>query len=512
MSLRSQSLRTRLVAIAVVLVTFGVLATSAATYFALRGFLFAQLDADVRDAADHAGALLFPPPRLGRGPNERVGKAELAVAFADGTVLAAPVGDGDAGLSITPAQAAQVIAASGPVSLRTSGGEVFRATMRPLRNGTGTIVSSSGETTSIQLVGAQLIVGLPAGGLDTTLGKLLGLEVIVGAIVVVGAGVLSAAGVRLGLRPLDRVTRTARAVAAELSPDGSGLDRRVEVTDPDTEVGQLAEAVNTMLDAVETEYAARYESEQRMRRFLADASHELRTPLTSLRGYAELIRLRGKEGTDAEARDALRRIEAEGTRMSRLVDDLLTLARYDRGAIPEWAPVALTDVVADAVAGVHAAHPERTITMVDPGTPATVLGDRDQLLQVVRNVLTNAATHTEDGPITVTVSTVDSSVEVVVRDTGPGLQPEQAARVFDRFWRADVARTRIRGGSGLGLSIVQALLAGHGGRVGFDSSPADGTTVTIRLPAAPPPSPGITPRAAASPAAPDRRVDIGRPG
>jgi two-component system OmpR family sensor kinase len=333
--------------------------------------------------------------------------------------------------------------------------------------------------------GGKVIIAMSTVDLASTLAKLLALEVIGGAVVVAAVAALGTVGVRLGLRPLDRVTRTARAVAAELSPDGSGLDRRVDVDDPDTEVGQLAEAVNTMLDAVETEYAARYESEQRMRRFLADASHELRTPLTSLRGYAELIRLRGKEGTDAEARDALRRIEAEGTRMSRLVDDLLTLARYDRGAIPEWEPVGLTDVVADAVAGVHAAYPDRTITMVDPGTPATVLGDRDQLLQVVRNVLTNAATHTPDGPVTVTVSTPDSEVVVAVRDTGPGLLPEQAARVFDRFWRADIARTRTRGGSGLGLSIVQTLLAGHRGRVNFESSPADGTTVTIHLPAAP---------------------------
>jgi two-component system OmpR family sensor kinase len=480
MNLRTASLRTRLVAVAVGLVTFGVLATGIATYVALHRFLLSQLDQRLGELAG-AGPGLLTCGRRGP-PGIRATRPELAVALADGSVVPFPVGSDDQGLQLTGAQAALVVAAPNPISVRAANGDTFRAINRPLPYD-ATLVTPSGERPVGP--GAQLILGLSTRDLDSTLAKLLVLELVGGVAVVAAVVVLGTVGVRLGLRPLDRVTRTAQAVAAELSPDGSGLDRRVEVTDPDTEVGQLAEAVNTMLDAVETEYAARYESEQRMRRFLADASHELRTPLTSLRGYAELIRLRGAEGTDADARDALRRIEAEGTRMSRLVDDLLTLARYDRGAVPEWAPVALTDVVADAVAGVHAAHPERTITMVDPGTPATVLGDRDQLLQVVRNVLTNAATHTETGPITVVVSTLDGAVEVTVRDTGPGLRPDQAARVFDRFWRADVARTRARGGSGLGLSIVHALLATHGGRVAFDSSPAAGTTVTIRLPAAP---------------------------
>ena len=285
------------------------------------------------------------------------------------------------------------------------------------------------------------------------------------------------------MRPLDRVTRTARTVAAELGPDGSGLENRVPGADPRTEVGQLAEAVNTMLGAVEREYTARYESEQRLRRFLADASHELRTPLTSLRGYAELVRMRG--GLDPEASDSLRRIEAEGTRMSGLVDDLLTLARSDRGTVAERVPVDVAEVVDDAVAGLRAAYPQRQVSVTDRG-PLVVLGDRDQLLQVVANILTNAAVHaTAPVPIAVTAGQEGDEVVVRVVDGGPGLPPEQAAQVFDRFWRADAARTRVRGGSGLGLSIVAALVADHGGRVGFESTVAAGSTVTVRLPAAP---------------------------
>jgi two-component system OmpR family sensor kinase len=287
------------------------------------------------------------------------------------------------------------------------------------------------------------------------------------------------------MRPLDRVTRTARTVAAELGPDGSGLQNRVPGADPRTEVGQLAEAVNTMLGAVEREYTARYESEQRLRRFLADASHELRTPLTSLRGYAELVRMRG--GLDPEASDSLRRIEAEGTRMGGLVEDLLTLARSDRGLIAERAPVDVAEVVDDAAAGLSAAYPQRQVSVTARG-PLLVLGDRDQLLQVVTNILTNAAVHAT-APVPIQVTATEEGAEVVIRivDGGPGLPPEQAAQAFDRFWRADAARTRVRGGSGLGLSIVAALVADHGGRVSFDSTVEHGTTVTVRLPAAPVP-------------------------
>jgi two-component system OmpR family sensor kinase len=470
MKLRVRSLRTRLIALAVALVAFGVLATGVGTYLTLRSFLYGRLDDQVTGAA-------LRPVRVCARPGVPTPQPGLAVAVLDssGNVLTVPCPYG---------QIASTLAVGSTDEHHLLAGLMKPATIHPTTGGDMRAVAVEAASPDLPDA-AYLIVALPNTDVTGTLGKLLALELIGGVAVVLAVAGLGAVGVRLGLRPLERVTRTAQEVAAELSPDGSGLDKRVEVMEPDTEVGQLAEAVNTMLDAVETEYAARYESEQRMRRFLADASHELRTPLTSLRGYAELIRLRGKEGTDPDARDALRRIEAEGTRMSRLVEDLLTLARHDRGAMPVWEPVPLTEVVTDAIAGVHAAHPQRTITMVDPGTPATVLGDHDLLLQVVRNVITNAAVHTPSGPITVTVSTPPGEVVVAVRDTGPGLPPEQAAHVFDRFWRADMGRTRVRGGSGLGLSIVQALAAQHGGGVTFETSPAAGSTVTIRLPAAP---------------------------
>lgn len=463
------SLRTRLVALAVVLVAFAIVLVGAATWFSLHRYLYRQLDAQTTDAAVAVQKFVnnYDPldrtsgPRFVRDPQAVVLTADLRMA----PVRFSP---DDTGLDVTVDTCDDVVDAAGLTTIRTEAGDDVRAVALPVTSG--------------PFVGGQVIVGLPTDGVDDTLSRLVAMELLIGSIAVVGMAVLGTAGVRLEMRPLERVTRTARTVAAELGPDGRGLQNRVPDADPRTEVGQLAEAVNTMLGAVEREYAARYESEQRLRRFLADASHELRTPLTSLRGYAELVRLRG--GLDADAADSLRRIETEGKRMGGLVDDLLTLARSDRGVVVEHAPVDVTAVVDDAVADARAAHPDRTVEF-EPVGPLPVLGDRDQLQQVLTNVLSNAAVHaTADAPILVGAVREGGEVVVRVADGGPGLPPEQAAQVFERFWRADQARTRVRGGSGLGLSIVQALVADHGGTVAFESTVAGGSTVTVRLPAA----------------------------
>jgi two-component system OmpR family sensor kinase len=489
------SLRTRLVAVAVLLVAFAVTAVGAATYVALHRYLYTRIDQQITDLTDDVRRSICLPPSGGGQAAERTPYAVVVTPNAqvvqiscdgDGYRLARP-------LALSAADArrfASTGGSTGPITIHTTDGGEYRAITLP-----ASFTDSDDSGT--------LVLGLSAGDARDTLNRLLSLEILIGALAVVATAVLGTVGVRLGMRPLDRVTRTARTVAAELGPDGSGLDNRVPDADPRTEVGQLAEAVNTMLGAVEREYTARYESEQRLRRFLADASHELRTPLTSLRGYAELVRMRG--GLDPEASDSLSRIEAEGTRMSGLVDDLLTLARSDRGTVAERVPVDVAEVVDDAVAGLRAAYPHRQVAVTDRG-PLMVLGDRDQLLQVVTNILTNAAVHAT-APVPITVAAGPEGDEVVVRvvDGGPGLPPEQAAQVFDRFWRADAARTRVRGGSGLGMSIVAALVADHGGRVGFESTVEHGTTVTVHLPAAPvpaappepepaPPAPAPTPR------------------
>jgi two-component system OmpR family sensor kinase len=360
--------------------------------------------------------------------------------------------------------------------LTTTGGAVLRVTGRPVQTSGGTFYE---------------VIGLSLAEETNTLHRLILIELAIGAGAVLLAFFATTVGVRLSLRPLHRVTTTAREVTAELSPEGAGLDRRVPVTEGenDTEVGQLATSVNTLLGAVETHFAARLESEQRMRQFMADASHELRTPLTSIRGYAELARMRRALDPDRDASapdsdaDALDRIESEGTRMSRLVEDLLTLARGDIGAPIQTEPIEVSELIEDAVEGAQAAHPRRRFGVTArPGV--IVHGDHDQLLRVIRNLVTNAAVHTAPGrPIRVTAAREGDQVLIRVIDSGPGLTPEQAAHVFERFWRSDSSRARTSGGSGLGLAIVASIVAAHGGTVRFDSSVEGGSTVTVSLPA-----------------------------
>ncbi|MCW2521866.1 MAG: sensor histidine kinase, partial [Frankiales bacterium] len=306
-----------------------------------------------------------------------------------------------------------------------------------------------------------------------------------GAAAVALAAGLTTWGVRVGLNPLRRVTRTAQEVTAELGPDGAGLERRVPETDPYTEVGQVASSVNTLLSAVQNEFAARVRSEDRMRQFLADASHELRTPLTSIRGYAELSRLQGQSSNDAD--DPMRRIEVEGTRMSRLVEDLLVLARGDdKSSEARRDRIDVDGLLSDALASSHAAHPEREYVLGGP-SHAIVLGDRDQLLRLLLNLLNNEAVHNEpERPIQLQGvpgrTTAGPAVALQVIDGGPGLDPVEATHVFERFWRADKARSRAKGGSGLGMAIVAQIAAAHGGEVNFESSVEAGTRVTVTLP------------------------------
>jgi two-component system OmpR family sensor kinase len=331
--------------------------------------------------------------------------------------------------------------------------------------------------------------GLSTADLDRTMRRLLLLELSIGGGAVLVAVLATSWGVQRSLRHLYQVTGTAREVAAELSPEGRGLDRRVPVTEEGTEVAQLAESMNTLLGAVETQFAARLESEERMRQFLADASHELRTPLTSIRGYAELAQMQRAAGETAE--DNLARIESEGTRMSRLVEDLLLLARGDAdpGARANYEVVPVAELLDDVVSNARAAFPGRTIHVQVVGSP-TVFGDPDQLIRAGGNLVTNAAVHTaDDRPITVR-SFVDASAPagttIQIIDGGPGLPPDQAAHVFERFWRADKARSRARGGTGLGMAIVAAIVRAHGGSVRFESDVERGSTVTMWLPSAPP--------------------------
>ena len=341
--------------------------------------------------------------------------------------------------------------------------------------------------------GRVAFAAVPLDDVTATVARLRRIVLVVSLAVLLLLAGLAYAVVVSSLRPLREVEGTAAAIAS------GDLSRRVPEWDPRTEVGRLGRAFNAMVSQIEAAFHARARSEvearaseERMRRFVADASHELRTPLTSIRGFAELYRQGAVREPDDVAR-ILRRVEDEAARMGLLVDDLLLLARLDQQRPLEQRPVDLLAVATDAVHDARAVDPDRSIELRLAGAPPrAVLGDEARLRQVVANLVTNALHHTPAGtPVLVEVSGEPDSAVLAVSDRGPGLAPGEAARVFERFYRADASRTRpgatragAAGGTGLGLSIVAALVAAHGGRVEVDSEPGHGATFRVRLPLA----------------------------
>ena len=472
-----RSLSSRLVAFVVALVLVVVAAAGCATYIALHSFLMDRLSQQVRSTIDQGpqAVAMSGSSTSGLHSPQAPRVALLSVDGGADADLKPSANYGVEALVLSDADRAHVLADPGAVFRLTSadGQELLVGSAQ--RPGLYRVDPIHEET-------VLYVVGLSTDEINRTLHRLVLLEIAIGALAVAAALVLTSWGVHLSLRPLNRVTRTAREVTAELSPEGAGLDRRVPEGDPETEVGQLADSFNSLMGTVETQFAARLENEQRMRQFLADASHELRTPLTSIRGYAELSRMRRTNGEPEQA-DTMERIESEGTRMSRLVDDLLLLARGAQGAPPQRELVDVSDLIEDAVQSARAVFPQRRIDVAAP-PELQLVGDHDQLLRVLRNLITNAAVHTDPaGPIRVSAHAEGPEVVVRVVDSGPGLPPEQAQHVFERFWRADKARTRARGGSGLGLAIVAQIVGAHGGSVDFQSTVPGGSTVTLRLPA-----------------------------
>ena len=331
-----------------------------------------------------------------------------------------------------------------------------------------------------QVSNGVLVVGIPLTEVTQTLRRLVVVALLVTGAVVAAMALISWATVRRGLRPLEEIGDTAGAIA------GGDLSRRVDETDPRTEVGRLGISLNGMLGRIEEAMDERRASEEALRRFLADASHELRTPLTSIRGYAELFR-RGAEKDPADTAVAMRRIEQESERMGLLVDDLLFLARSGRGRPIAHDPVDLARVAADAVHDAQAIDPSRSIILESP-EHLVVAGDDRRLRQVFANLLSNALTHTPDGtPVAVAVrEESDGMAAVEVADRGPGLSPEDAANVFDPFYRADPSRGRAGDGggegTGLGLAIVAAIAEAHGGEVDLTTTPGDGAAFVVRIP------------------------------
>lgn len=333
--------------------------------------------------------------------------------------------------------------------------------------------------------GEQLIVAIPLTSITATLGHLLVIEVVVTASALVVALLLGWWLVRAGLHPLRQVEETADAIAE------GDLSRRVPEARRATEVRRLARAFNTMIARIEGAFgerdqteAALRRSEERLRRFVADASHELRTPLAAVSAYAELFE-RGASEHPEDLPRVVTGVRSEAARMSLLVEDLLTLARLDEGPVLERAPLELSALASGAVDAANAVGPLWPVRL-DAAEPVEIVGDRHRLRQVLDNLLANVRAHTPPGTaVVVRVARAGQEALLEVADNGPGLPVDQAQKVFERFYRVDPSRSRLHGGAGLGLSIVAAIVAAHGGRVRASGGEGSGATFSIFLPLAP---------------------------
>jgi two-component system OmpR family sensor kinase len=471
------SLRGRLLLALLVIVTAGLLVADVATYQALHSFLVKKVDAQIDGLRDPVANQVFRVDHHGPSPLPDNTSNYTEVRDSANTVLYSnnPAAFGHPKPTSTPAMPAKLpippvcvnrlcdSSITIDVPSKEAGGPGYRAHV-------WSVPTTAGEP-------LLMIIALPLADVNDTLSQLLTIEALVTLLVLAGAGGAGLYLVRLGLRPLREIETTAGAIA-----DGD-LGQRVKRADSKTEVGRLGIALNTMLGQIESAFAEKDASEQRLRRFLADASHELRTPLTSIRGYAELFR-RGADTRPADLAKVMLRIEEESTRMGLLVDDLLLLARLDQGPALERQPVDMTIVVEEAVDAASAVEPDRPIGFQATG-PMTVSGDALRLRQVVDNLLANVRTHTPAGtPATVTLEPGVERVILEVSDLGPGLPREGRERIFNRFYRADPARSRDRGGAGLGLAIIHAIVTAHGGSLTVSDNVPSGTIFRIELPVA----------------------------
>ncbi|MBV8786357.1 MAG: HAMP domain-containing histidine kinase [Mycobacterium sp.] len=483
---RVWSLRLRLLVGQIVVLAFVCVGITAVTELALLHHLVKQLDGQLAGTS-YRSALMYPEParpgwrheshfypRPGPGPRFLDAPGQPA------GMVAAVVNHGrtvDAGyltssgtrsaLSQTAQDQLQQIADSrAPVTLDLDGLGRYRVVAAPSRNGSDVIVT-----------------GLAMSNIDATLIRMLIISGIVTVIALVAATTAGLIIIKRALAPLRRVAQTASKVAGlPLARGEVELPVRVREADanPYTEVGQLGSALNQMLDHIAAALSARQASETRVRQFVADASHELRTPLAAIRGYTELTQ---RMGDDREAvAQAMSRVASETERMTRLVEDLLLLARLDSGRPLEREPVDLSRLAVDAVNDAHVAGPDHQWELDLPEEPVFVTGDAARLHQVLTNLLANARVHTGAGTVVTTRLNTESSDTVLqVIDNGPGIPQALQSEVFERFARGDSSRSRKGGSTGLGLAIVSAVVKAHNGMITVDSSPGY-TEFTVRLP------------------------------
>jgi two-component system, OmpR family, sensor kinase len=470
------SLRARLLLAVAAVALVGLVAADVATYTALRSFLVDRVDDSLIAAHKPLIRSLYqPPPTFGPAGQGASDLAALAAA-APGAFIELRDANGAVRLSIstrgefskkTPRLPNEVEALDGngdddPAFFTVDanhGDSEFR--VRAERLGDGSL----------------LMVALPLDDVHSTLNRLVVIMIVVTAAVLLGAVGLGLWLVRVGLRPLRSIETTAADIA------GGELSARVPQEDERTEVGRLAMALNTMLQRIEDAFRKQQASEERLRRFVADASHELRTPVSAVGAYAELFERGAQQRPDDLAR-VLRGVRVETARMQALIEDLLLLTRLDEGRPLERESVELVALAGEAVEAAQMIGSEWPVT-IEADEPVEVTGDRMALREVLDNLLANVRTHTPPGTrALVRVLTQDGQGILEVADQGPGLSAEDAGRVFERFYRADPSRARDRGGTGLGLAVVAALVEAHGGRVTLDTSPGSGATFRVYLPLA----------------------------
>ncbi len=465
--------RRRAIALVFGLLTAVFVVSSVITIVVIRGQLLDAVDADLRTSLDAASSIANRFD-LDDALGLDVQTTERALLLFDGRteVVYVPAGSNEAPLARPHLTASTVVARVGePFTVDSAERELdFRVLTTQLDDG------------------RYLALAAPLDDLRTVLVSLSRYLLVTLFALLAVLGLFFWWILRASLRPYDDMIDTAQAIAE------GDLSRRAAATAHTPEIEQLTDSLNTMLDQIEGSFLAKESAEERLQQFVADASHELRTPLTTIRGYSEVY-LSGAATHPDAVQQQMTRINSEAARMGRLVDELLTLARLDQSDGRPHVPVDLVPIVDDIVADTRVAATDHTITADLEADSAVVQGDADYLRQVVANLLTNARVHTPPGTIvTVGLTVDDARVRLTVTDDGAGMDPEIAAHVFDRFYRADKARTRSLGGSGLGLAIAAAVVEAHHGTIEVDSVPGTGTTFTLELPladlAAEHPSPG----------------------
>lgn len=484
MNINQWSLRSRLTIGIVLLSAIGFAASFYGTSAALKGYLIGQIDDELNSVV--GGTAM----RLDRGAviqknNDEIEQGEERHQKGAATATPQPLQRIPTTLSVT------LLGADGSVKGELGGdltttqitdhlGTFTNAKAVATESKPFTIKADGPDFRAIAVIlprtGDTVLVAQSLDAVEKTAHQLAFLFGFIGLIVLLLIAIASRYVIRIGMRPLENVERTAEKIAA------GDLSARLPDAKPTTEVGRLVNSLNTMLSRIEESFAARTESEGRLRRFVADASHELRTPLTAIRGFAELHR-QGAVTGETETKELVARIERESMRMSALVEDLLVLARMDQGPKMEIKPVNLSELVTDAVQSARAAGPGHPITL-DAGQEIYALGDANRIYQVVANLLANARVHTPVGTqINVAIKQSEKEVQVAVSDNGPGLSDENREKIFERFFRVDPSRQRTGAeGSGLGLSIVDAVMRSHGGHVSVDSKLGEGSTFTLHFP------------------------------